>query len=117
MLRFTSILVSRLILNLREVANAPDPVEDVEPGSEAYWHLLEESWRVADRLRADVSTLLAPLGAPLDHTFDSTVTYDSQPTAAESTGSPSPDLKESAPDARGNLIQMKSAGWIRPRVA
>ncbi|KAH9901459.1 hypothetical protein C8Q73DRAFT_786824 [Cubamyces lactineus] len=114
---FTSILVSRFILNLREVANAPDPVEDVEPGSDAYWHLLEESWHVADRLRADVSTLLAPLGAPLDHTFDCMVTYDSQPTAVESTASSSPDLREKAAAAKGGLIQMKSVGWMRHRAA
>ncbi|KAI8989773.1 hypothetical protein BD414DRAFT_316520 [Trametes punicea] len=68
----TSILVSRFILNLREVATAPNPADENDPATDAYWDLLE-SWRVADRFptaaSVDVTSLLAPLGAPLDHSL------------------------------------------------
>ncbi|KAL7283673.1 hypothetical protein ACG7TL_003109 [Trametes sanguinea] len=70
---FTSILVSRFILNLREVASAPSPEDEDDPTTDAYWNLVE-SWRVADRfpgVSIDVTSLLAPLGAPLDHSFAS----------------------------------------------
>lgn len=69
--RATSILVSRFILNLREVASGP--FSDFDPTSDAYqdllvsWHMISHSSTASARSTGrGVPGFLAPLGATLD---------------------------------------------------
>ncbi len=76
-IRATSILVSRFILNLREVASGP--FSDFDPTSDTYQDLLV-SWHMVPHssTTAAVSSFLAPLGAPLDQrpSFESDIDSD-----------------------------------------
>ncbi|OSD08502.1 hypothetical protein PYCCODRAFT_1448716 [Trametes coccinea BRFM310] len=116
---FTSILVSRFILNLREVASAPSPEDEDDPTTDAYWNLVE-FWRVADRfpgVSIDVTSLLAPLGAPLDHSFASYESGD-EPIGAQVGKAADTRLRRlgvNEGEARRDLelIRTHSVGWLR----
>lgn len=125
--RATSILVSRFILNLREVASGP--FSDIDPTSDAYqdllvsWHMVSRSSAATARPTAAViPRFLAPLGASLDRrpSFESDADLDELVYKGRDndTIEASRGAATSAAGADMELVQTVSLLWGKtPRIA